>query len=255
MQKKTNGKNWMGGMISAAFGMLMVQAGAVAAPEGGTIVGSTKFDGHMAKPKEIRVSGDAYCVQNRQGKPLLREAYIFNEEKGTLCNVVVYISDGLDGDFEVPEKPAEISQHGCQFVPHVLAVTAGQTVAFHNGDETMHNLNLKAENNPGFNESQPAKDMVKEAVFKKAEFEPPMSLKCDVHDWMGAYIAVFDNPFHAVSDDQGEFKIENVPAGTYKLSVWHEFDKFSPVEETVEVTVVTGQETRVDFTYRPPAKN
>ncbi|MBL1216287.1 MAG: hypothetical protein D8M59_02195 [Planctomycetes bacterium] len=251
--KKMNTAKLMAG-AGLVVGVLMIQAVATAAPEGGTIVGSTKFEGRMAKPKLIRVSGDAYCVQNRKDAPLERETYIFNEEKGTLCNVVVYISDGLDGDFEAPEDAVAVEQHGCQYVPHVVSVMAGQTVHFENGDETMHNLNLKAENNPGFNESQPAQNMVKEVVFKKADYDPPMTLKCDVHAWMGAYIAVFDHPFHAVSDDQGEFKIENVPAGTYTLSVWHEFDKFSPVEETIEVTVVEGEETTIDFTYKPPAK-
>lgn len=223
---------------------------------GGTIVGKINFDGKMApkdsKSNRINTGADAYCAKVRQDDPIFKERYIFNYEKATLCNVVVYISSELDEDYEASEDIVKIEQIGCQYVPHVVSVTTGQKMQFRNGDETLHNLNLKSVINPTFNEAQPAKEMVKEVSFKKPEFDPPISLQCAVHDWMGAYIAVFDHPFHAVSDENGEYKIENVPAGTYEISVWHEFDKFTPVKKTISVTVVDGEETTVDFTYQPP---
>ena len=58
-------------------------------------------------------------------------------------------------------------------------------------------------------------------VYKRPEREP-FSVKCDLHAWMSAYHLVLDHPFAAVSDAEGNFKIENLPAGNYQFKVWHE---------------------------------
>ena len=216
----------------------------------GTIAGTVKFDGRMAKPKKIRVSGDVFCVKARAEDPLLRETYLFNTDKKTLLNVLVYVSDGVGAAPAAPSEPVEMTQEGCQYLPHVSAVMVGQKLKIKNDDDTAHNLNLKPEKNSPFNEGQPVKGMVKEVVFGTPELAMP--LKCDVHSWMSAWVHVLDNPYFAINDENGDFKIENVPAGTYKLSVWHEFDKFSPVEETITVEVKDGETTTVEFTYQPP---
>jgi hypothetical protein len=49
-----------------------------------------------------------------------------------------------------------------------------------------------------------------------------VKFKCDVHPWMTGYLVVTDNPFHAVTGDDGSFTINNVPAGTYTVEAWHE---------------------------------
>jgi plastocyanin len=204
----------------------------------------------MRMPKPVRVAGDVFCVTNRADNPLIPERYVFNMEKKTLCNVIVYVSGGLGEDFSVPTDAVEIKQHGCQYVPHVVTIMKGQTFKITNDDDTSHNLNLQAENNPPFNEGQPVKGIVKETKFEKPELAMP--LKCDVHSWMSAWVAVFDHPYHAVSDENGEFEIKGLPAGEYELTVWHEFDKFTPVEETMKVVVKDGETSTADFTYQPP---
>jgi len=244
--------------MTAAVGMILTGAFAIdlstqTAIADGAISGKVNFDGAMRKARKIRIKGDAFCVTSHANSPLLRETYLFNMEKKTLINVIVYVSDGVPDDLEAAAQPEiEIDQHGCQYVPHVNAITTGQKVLIKNTDDTAHNLNLKSVNNPSFNEGQPVKGMSKEVTFPNAELAIP--LKCDVHSWMSSWIAVFDNPFHAVTDENGEYTIKGLPAGTYKVSVWHEFDKFHPVEKTIEVTVKDGETSNVDFTYQPPSK-
>jgi len=234
-------------------GALAIDLSTQTAIADGAISGKVNFDGPMRKARKIRIKGDAFCVKAHAGNPLLRETYLFNMEKKTLLNVIVYISDGVPDDLEAAAPPEiEIDQQGCQYVPHVNAIMTGQKVLIKNTDDTAHNLNLKSVNNPSFNEGQPVKGMSKEVTFPNAELAIP--LKCDVHSWMSSWIAVFDNPFHVINDANGEYTIKGLPAGTYKISVWHEFDKFHPVEKTIEVTVKDGETSKVDFTYKPPSK-
>ncbi len=237
-----------GWMLAAAVGVLGVSAGATLG-DGGTVKGKINFDGKMADQKPIRVAADAFCVQAHNEQPLLAETYVFNKEKATLWNVVVWVKD-VSGTFEAPAKPAIIDQEGCQYKPHVSAAMVGQKVEFHNSDSTAHNLKFTSEQNGTFNEGQPVKDMIKDVVFTKAEEH--MHLACSVHAWMNAYIFVFEHPFFAVSDENGEFEIKGLPAGKYTLTSWHEFDKFSPVQAEIPFEVTEGGSTEVDFTYHPP---
>ncbi|MFG0331582.1 MAG: carboxypeptidase regulatory-like domain-containing protein [Phycisphaerales bacterium] len=233
---------------SITLGGLACAAMAMPTFADGTISGVVKFDGRMAKQRPIRVTADAYCVQAHTGDPLLDERFVFNEEKGTLVNVIVYVSSPVEA--ETPSEAIKIDQIGCQYVPHVVTAMTGQKVEIHNSDNTAHNLNLKPENNSGFNVSQPVQGMVHEVTFSKPEIGMP--LKCDVHSWMTSFIAVFEHPYHAVTNRDGAFEITGLPAGEYEISVWHEFDRFTPVEKTMTVTVKDGEATEVEFTYQPP---
>jgi len=237
--------------LLALAGCLVVPATMVLAD--GSIKGSTKFDGEMRNQRPIRVIGDAFCITRHKNDPLPKENFVFNKEKGTLTNVLVYVSKGVPtGPFDPPSEPAHIEQNGCRYVPHMTALQTGQTLEIKNTDSTSHNLNLLAQKNPGFNVGQAMVGMVHEVKFANPEFDSPMFLKCDVHSWMGAYIAVFDHPFFAISDKNGDFEISSLPPGKYTVKVWHEFDKFTPVNGEIEVEVKDGEATQVDFTYKPP---
>ena len=75
-----------------------------------------------------------------------------------------------------------------------------------------------------------------------------LRVKCDVHPWMVGYVGVKTHPYFAVSGDDGTFRIEGVPAGTYTLEAWQE--KLGTVDQQVEVK--DGETVTVDFSYGPP---
>ena len=49
-----------------------------------------------------------------------------------------------------------------------------------------------------------------------------MRVDCDLHPWMRAWVVVIEHPFYVITDEQGEFTLDNVPAGKYTLQVWQE---------------------------------
>ena len=215
--------------------------------DGASIKGVIKFEGKKAARKPIRVQSDAYCVQYYGDNPPLKETFIFGEE-GTLANVFVWISEGVDSDaYEAPETPGTIKQLGCMYVPHVSGVMVNQQVDITNDDDTIHNVKTKY-----FNFAQNTKGMVESKKFRKPEF--PVEFQCDVHAWMSAYLHVVDHPFFAVTNSDGTFQLNGLPAGEYTVKVWHEFKRFKPTEETLTVTIAEGESKEIEFTYKPPVR-
>ena len=82
-------------------------------------------------------------------------------------------------------------------------------------------------------------------------FPEPDTIKvvCDVHSWMKAWIIVTEHPYYALTDADGQFRLENVPEGSYRIKAWHEELGKPPVQEVV---VTTNQDAQVDFEFSQP---
>jgi plastocyanin len=153
------------------------------------------------------------------------------------ANVVVYL-EKVPGSFRPPARPAVMDQKGMKFVPHVLAVQKGQTVLFTNHDNVRHNI--FAPDGDKFNLGTWGQGESKPHAFTATGV---VHLLCNVHPEMGGVILVLDNPFFAVTGDDGKFEIPNVPPGKYTLKTWGE----KLPETTKEVTVAAGAPTTIQL--------
>ena len=115
-----------------------------------------------------------------------------------------------------PEK-AEMDQRDLQFAPHVLAVTAGSEVRFPNRDNLRHQVYSFS---PARTFDLP---LYSGHQAEPVRFDTPgvVELGCNIHDGMIGYIVVLETPYHAVTGADGVARFE-VPAGAYRLEVWHE---------------------------------
>ena len=209
------------------------------------ITGTVKFEGEAPEPAQIDMSAVKECAaQHPDGA--FDESLVVAD--GKLANVVVSVkADNLQG--EVPKEAASLDQKGCQYHPHVVAVMVGQSLLVKNDDNFLHNVHALSIDNPAFNFGQPTKDPAGRKVdpMKTAE---RFKVKCDVHPWMGAHVAVFEHPYFAVSKEDGTFKIPgNLPDGEYTLVAWHE--KLG--EQEAKVMVSGGKAENADFTFKPAA--
>ena len=152
----------------------------------------------------------------------------------------IYIEKTDGGVLQPPEITPVLDQKDLKFVPHVLPVAVGTTVDFPNSDSVRHSVFSTKKSAKQFNLGTYGVDVV-----KKVEFDTPgvTTLLCNVHAEMVAYVITVETPHFTVTDRRGNFSIENVPAGSYSLTMWHERLK----ETTSEVTVSAGQIVDVEF--------
>jgi plastocyanin len=156
------------------------------------------------------------------------------------ADAVVYVQDVKAT--APPAKPFTVDQSQMQFVPHVLAVSAGATVKFLNDDPTAHNV--FSPDNEKFNLGTWPKGQTKEYAFSKCtKFPCVYTLLCRVHPEMEGYVVVLDTAYFAVTAKDGHYEIAGVPAGAHTLAVWHAKAK-APAKP---VTVEADKSVTVDF--------
>jgi plastocyanin len=167
---------------------------------------------------------------------------ISGKVSGVSGESVVYVEAVAGKTFPPPTAQVTMDQKGLMFQPHIVVVQQGTTVEFLNSDSVAHNVfwisvggNKKLGHNLGTwpkGEKRPFK------------FDNPgaVPLLCNVHPEMAGYVVVSPTPYFALSDKSGEFKIENIPDGSYTVTAWHEGAK----NQSKPVTV--AGDSKADFT-------
>ena len=202
--------------------------GPAGAQGGGTIEAAVTYAG-AAVVEKLKVNKDT----EKCGTEALIEKVVVGTNKG-LANAVVSVPGAKGAPKAVK---ATVDQHGCKFVPRVVAMTPGE-VELKNSDDILHNIHTYSTANPSINKAQPKFKKVMTEKFEKPEI---IKLTCDVHSWMLGWIAVMPSPFFGVTDANGVTKIENVPPGKYNVEVWHE----TLGKQTKEVEIKAGQTAKV----------
>ena len=141
-------------------------------------------------------------------------------------------------------EPQKIAQKDLKFHPPLLVVPVNTRVAFPNQDLEFHNV-FSYSKTKRFDLGRYHKGESKSVLFTKPGV---CKIYCEIHQWMRAVVAVTENPFYAVADEEGHFEIKNVPKGTYRLLIW-KIDYKQAIQEinvpgsgTVEITVSLPEE-------------
>jgi plastocyanin len=181
--------------------------------DGGTLVGRVRFAGEPPKgePLAVRKNTDV-CGEH---KPF--QAQVVGPTRG-IKGTVVYL-EGVERGKRAPEL--ELDNAKCLFVPHVSAVMVGAKVRIRNSDPILHNTHGFLDRLTVFNIALPTKDQAVD-VTQRIKKPGVVEVLCDAHTHMRAWIVVRDNPYFAVSDDNGQFRIEEIPPGRYRIAAWHE---------------------------------
>lgn len=223
----------------------------------GTLKGVVSYAGSNKTPKALKMDSDPVCGNSHEIPPK-KEDFIL-DENNNFKNVLVWLVKGVNYEGELTSNPAVIDQVGCMYTPHVNAFTTGQKVLIKNSDKTLHNVNSKSKINESFNSAQPAGVPDIEKTFTSAE--DPFYIKCDVHPWMKAWVLVKDHPYFAITDENGNYSIENVPPGKYGVVFWQEKlsnlpkKKYVAVSNTATITIEEDKETIQNYTFEKPVKN
>jgi plastocyanin len=158
-------------------------------------------------------------------------------------NIIVYIEQVPSGTTE-PTKGAILRQHDERFLPHVLPVVRGTTVAFPNDDPLFHNV-FSLSRAKSFDLGRYPRGTARSVTFDRAGI---VQVFCHIHSDMSAVALVLDNPYFAVPDVEGRYTIPRLPPGDYTVVAWHE--RIRPI--THRLHLEPDQVARLDFTIPLP---
>jgi plastocyanin len=223
----------------AAVLLALFAATGVAQAGGNAVKGTVSWKGKAPERKEVNMKSDPYCAK----QPAAQDEEIVVGKGGGLKNVVVRIAKGASGTFPTPTSEVVMDQHACSYQPHVAVAQAGQVVTIKNSDQTLHNVHTFKGPTTLFNQAQ---IFGTPPIKKKApSVGDVVKFKCDVHPWMTGYLLVTDNPFFAITGDDGSFSLKDVPPGEYTVEAWHE--KLGT--KTAKLTVAAGKPAELKFEF------
>ena len=172
---------------------------------------------------------------------------VVNDTKGAPVSDAVVSATSTSGEKSTGKRTGVIDQVNQQFVPYVSAIQVGTAVTFPNHDNIRHHVYSFS----------PAKKFelplyagipAKPVVFDK---EGIVTLGCNIHDWMLAYVAVLATPHFQITRDDGRASLKNLPAGSYRVQVWQPRMKGSPENSAQTIDLSTDKELTVNLDLKP----
>jgi plastocyanin len=208
----------------------------IAVKDGATVRGSVKVEGNLPRLAPLQITKYKEIC-----KDVPNETLIVGPGRG-LRYAVVTLEGITKGKAVERETAHELDNIKCRFSPHVQAASVGQFVVLKNSDPILHTAHaFFTKEQPQFNVGlYPGRVSRKPLVAAGL-----VTIRCEVHPWMSAYIVVTEHPYHAISDLYGEYELSDVPPGRYRLKIWHE--SLGIQEKPIEVKA--GARQTVDFTF------
>ena len=194
--------------------------------------------------------------------PVKDETWLVNPKNKGLRNTFVWIEGAKKGE-KLPIHPSlktasgkiDVDQPSCAFIPHAIAIREGQVLVAKNSSPIAHNFKWTGNPtvNPGGNVLLPP-GASKEIDDLKAD-RLPLSIECNVHPWMKGWARIYDHPYFAVTDADGNFAIKNAPAGDFVIKIWHGSGGWAggaKGKNGSPISIKTGENKLGDVVYPAP---
>lgn len=164
--------------------------------------------------------------------------------KGALVPDAVVYALGTTPNTKTARKQAVIDQRDKQFIPYVTALQVGTSVLFPNSDKIRHHVYSFS---PAKKFELPLYAGVSSepVIFDKAGF---VTLGCNIHDWMVAYVAVLTTPYFQITGSQGHALLRDLPPGQYTVEVWQPSLKGAPEKFAQSVALAPSGAKELLFT-------
>lgn len=193
---------------------LLLAAGPVAAyevvtvSEGGTLEGRVTYEGRVPVKRVIPTKDMEVC-----GEPRDRPEIRVGPDKG-VQDATVYLKGVTKGkNWGAPDAVPVLDNKRCEFVPAMQVIRAG-AIAIHNSDPVLHNTRAFYGRRTAFNVALPN---LGDQVTQELPRPGMVRVECDAHGWMLAHVFVADNPYYALTEEDGGFRITDIPPGDYTL--------------------------------------
>ncbi len=197
----------------------------------GTIAGTVRWTGPIPKIPKLPITKNADTCDPESHKVRDLERLLINSDGG-VANTVVFLKDVTRGKpMDLPEARQHLDQRTCRYIPHIMLVPQGGNLDIKNSDPVLHTVHMMgaASNNVPF----PFQNHSIPVVMRRSG---EVDLKCNAgHVWMNAQVLVVKHPYYAVTDEDGSFKLTDVPPGEYEIEAWHEGWRIISEEKVLDV--------------------
>lgn len=202
---------------------LVLCTSAVWAQEWGHLKGRVLVDGSVESLATLNPDKDRdYCLAD--GHELVNELIVVGGDGGLRdVYVMLYLARGdqappVHPSFEeLKKKPVVLDNNRCRFEPHAAFVRTGQVLTMRNSDQIGHNIHTL--NVDEKNKNVPVGGSV-DVTYEQPD-RIPADVECNIHPFMKGLLLVRDDPYATITNDKGEFLLENLPAGNWKFQFWH----------------------------------
>jgi hypothetical protein len=185
---------------------------------GGTITGTVKWSGPVPHLAAFPITKDPQICDPESQKTRDLERLIISSQGG-VKNTVVFLKDVSQGKaFDLPPARRSLDQRHCRYEPHILLVPKSAVLQMKSSDATLHTIHMDGA--ATFNLPFPFPEQV---ISREMNTAGVVNLKCNGgHVWMNSEMIVVPHPYYAVTDENGNFELSDVPPGHYQIVAWHE---------------------------------
>ncbi|MBI3584690.1 MAG: carboxypeptidase regulatory-like domain-containing protein [Nitrospinae bacterium] len=216
----------------------------ISVSDGGALAGKVTFKGKLPDPTKILMGKDPEVCGT--GERIIDPLALGG--KGELKDAVIYIVGVEKGKAWKSEK-FHLEQKGCRFLPYVGVMENKKKLEVTSNDPVLHNIHtyeiVGEVRRTIFNVGQPNQGFTFEQEVKLRKSNT-MKVECDAHNFMHAWQLALENPYYFVTAEDGSFKIEDIPAGSYKIKAWH--PTFGEMEK--EVNIAAKGKVDVSFEFK-----
>ena len=238
------------GLAKKLFDALPPKYKVMSLENGGSLKGRVDLVGRVPHPRFFPLISSPnieYCTRISDGKGhRIMFDFTVSESNGLKDTVIKLV--GVQKGKPFPTEVQKLVMNRCHIPKYVIGIRNGETLILENTDPIRHEVAAYELTKRGaFQRSNRPVDahtsQVRE-VFVKQTTENFL-VKCNLHPFLQTRGVMIDNPYYTITDEEGNFSIQDIPPGTYKVIAWHPFIP----NQTGIVTIMPGQTSKLDFNF------
>lgn len=211
----------------------------------GDFVGVIRWQGEIPKtPVLVEKGGRVKDAEVCAVRDIPDESLLISEKNQGVANVFVYLERSPEHAMNLERLTTPVlHSKNCRLFPHAQILRTDVECELKNDNATIENFHFYPERNDAFNQVLAAGGRA--AVKHRRPETKPFPVKSDYHYWVSAWLLPLDHPYAAITDKQGRFFIEGLPAGEHTFVVWHE--KANYVHRRLKVVIEEDDVTEVQL--------
>ena len=216
---------------------------------GGTIQGKATMKGGMPEPRVFHLvlfPNLDMCAEVDTDDEMNRLLFDFIIDKQKGLKDVVITLEHVDAGKPFPNKPINILSENCKFLPEVNVLPQGGTFFVDNQDAVMHNSQVYQSERGKIllNIPIPAEEISEGKVMFKKHYKI-FQMICGMHEFMQTWGYRVQNPYYYQTQVDGNYKIDNIPPGEYKITAWH----FLMKKRSKKIQISEDETINLDFEF------